>query len=77
MNALASVCAFLVRACLCVCVFVCVCVCVRERERERGGEGEDNTLIHKDKDLSTGRLFYKSVPYDKHSNTQYVKQEYK
>ena len=33
-----------------------------------------NILLHKDKDLSTSRLFYKSVPDDKHSNTQYVKQ---
>ena len=44
-----------------------------ERERER----DDNTLLHKDKDLSTSRLFYKSIPDDKHSNTRYVKQEYK
>ena len=42
-------------------------------ERER----EDNTLLHKDKDLSTSRIFYKSVPDDKHSNRPYVKQEYK
>ena len=38
---------------------------------------EDNTLLHKDKDLNTSQLFYKSVPYDKHSNTQSIKQEYK
>ena len=38
---------------------------------------KDNTLLHKDKRLSTSWLFYKSVPDDKHSNTQYVKQEYK
>ena len=38
---------------------------------------KDNTLLHKDKDLSTSQLFYKSVPDDKHSNTQYIKQEYK
>ena len=43
-----------------------------ERERER-----ESILIHKDKDLSTRQLFYKSVPDDKPSNTQYVKQEYK
>ena len=49
----------------------------RERERREQEEEEDNTLLHKDKDLSTSRLFYKSVPDDKHSNTQYVKQEYK
>ena len=35
------------------------------------------TLLHKDKDLSTIRLFYKSVPDDKHSNTQQIKQEHK
>ena len=28
------------------------------------------------KDLSTSRLFYKSVPDDKHGNTQYVKEKY-
>ena len=44
------------------------------REREIG---YDNTLLHKDKDLSTCQLFYKSVPDDKHSNTQYVKREHK
>ena len=39
---------------------------------------QDNTLLHKDKDLDTSQVsFYKSVPDDKHSNTQYVKQEYK
>ena len=42
----------------------------RGRERER-----ENTLLHKDKDLSTIRLFCRSVPDDKHSNTQYIKQE--
>ena len=31
-----------------------------------------NTLLHKDKDLSTSRLFHKSVADDKHSNTQYL-----
>ena len=40
-------------------------------ERER-----DNTLLHRDKDLSTCRLFFKSVPDDKHSNTQYIKQKF-
>ena len=34
-------------------------------------EEEDNTLLHKDKDLSTSRLFHKSVPRAKHSNAQY------
>ena len=42
-------------------------MCVTETERE------ENTLLHKDKDLSTSRLFYKSVSDDKHSNTQYVR----
>ena len=41
----------------------------REREREREEKRrEDNTLLHRDKDLSTCRLFCKSVPDDKHSN---------
>ena len=49
----------------------------RERERENEREREEkNILLHKDKDLSTIRLFCKSVPDDKHSNTQYIKQEY-
>ena len=50
----------------------------REREREIREEKrrEDNTLLHRDKDLSTCRLFCKSVPDDKHSNTQYIKQEF-
>ena len=53
---------------------------VRERQREREREErerkrEDNTLLHKNTDLSTSQLFYRSVPDDKHSNTQYVKQE--
>ena len=30
-------------------------------------------MLHKDKDLSTSRPFYKSVRYDSHSNTQYIK----
>ena len=30
----------------------------------------ENTLLHNDKDLSTTRLFYKSVPDDKYGNTQ-------
>ena len=42
----------------------------RERgEREREREREENTLLHEDKDLGTSRLFSKSVPGDKHSNT--------
>ena len=59
----------------------------RERERERitlyytkikrEREIEDTTLLQKDKDLSTSRLFYKSVPDVKHSNAQYIKQKYK
>ena len=35
-------------------------------ESERG----ENTLLHKDNDLSTNRLFRKSVPDDKHSNAR-------
>ena len=31
---------------------------MRQTDRQR----EDNALLHKDKDLSTSRLFYKSVP---------------
>ena len=50
---------------------LCVCVCVCEG----GGRERESNLLHKDKGLSTSRLFYKSVPDDKHSNTQYVKQE--
>ena len=49
----------------------------RDRQTDRQKERENNTLLHKNKDLSTSRLFYKSVPDDEHSNTQYVKQEYK
>ena len=41
-----------------------------------GGEERDNTLLHKDKHLSTIWLFCISVPDDKHSNTQCIKQEY-
>ena len=37
---------------------------------------QDDTLLQKDKALTTSPLFYKSVPDDKHSNTQYIKQEY-
>ena len=39
-------------------------------ERER-----DNTLLHRDKDLSTCRLFFKSVPDDKHGNTDDISRE--
>ena len=49
----------------------------KERERERERERDDNTFLCKDKDLSTSRLFYRSVPDDKCSNTQYIKQDYK
>ena len=50
----------------------------KRREEKREREREEKTLLHKDKDLSTSRLFfYKSVPDDKHRNTQNVKQEYK
>ena len=51
----------------------------RERERERGErerEEKSNTLLHRDKDLSTCRFFAKSIPDDKHSNTQYIKQKF-
>ena len=45
-----------------------------------GGGGGQNTLLRKDKDLSTSRLFSsfffnKSVPDDKRSNTQYSKNQ--
>ena len=36
-----------------------------ERIRVRFQRQRDNTLLHKDKDLSTSWLFYKSVPDDK------------
>ena len=44
-------------------------------ETKESGQRE-NDLLHKDKDLNTIRLFCKFVPDDKHSNTQYIKQEY-
>ena len=53
-----------------------------ERERETGEvrgrrrDWYDNTLLHKDKDLSTSWIFCKFVPDDINSNTQYIKQEY-
>ena len=56
---------------------------IQETEKERITlfKRQDNTLLHKDKDLSTSwpffLFFYKSVPDDKNCNTQYVKQEYK
>ena len=40
-----------------MCVCVCVCVCVRERERDK----IDNTLLHRDKDLSTCQLFFANL----------------
>ena len=57
----------------------------RQREREEGWggdgggggggeEGRDNTSLHKE---AQSPFFYKSDPDDKHSNTQYFKQEYK
>ena len=53
-------------------------ITVRERERKQKEKSYlANFLLHKDKDLSTSRLFYKSVPDDKHGNTQYGKQEHK
>ena len=45
-----------------------------QSERE-GGRKRDNTLLHRDKDLSMSQLFCKSVSDDKHSNTQYIKQK--
>ena len=57
--------------------------CVREGERGEGGKGakererEREIIPYSGKDLSTSRLFYKSVPDDKHSNTQNAKQEYR
>lgn len=38
-------------------------------------EGRENTLLQKDKGLSTSGLFHKSVPGDTYGNTQYVRQE--
>ena len=49
----------------------------RQRDRETETEREDNTFLQKDTNLSTSRLFYKSVSDDKHSSAQYIKQEYK
>ena len=39
---------------------------------ERDKRREENTLLHKDKDLSTSRLFLQNVPDHKHGNTQYA-----
>ena len=44
-------------------------------ETKESGQREKD-LLHKDKDLNTIRLFCKFVPDDKHSKTQYIKQEY-
>ena len=50
----------------------------RHRQTDRHTENKtDTTLLYKDTNLSRGRLFYKSVPDDKHRNTQDNKQEYK
>ena len=38
------------------------CVIMRERQRKRERDGERERILHKDKDLSTSRFFYKSVP---------------
>ena len=48
----------------------------RQTDRQTDRQTEDDTLLHKYEDLSTSRLFCKSVPDDKHSNTQYIKQEF-
>ena len=55
------------------CNILSVSVCLSLSQRER----EEKRILHKDKMLSTSRLFYKLVPDEKHSNTQYVKQEHK
>ena len=49
----------------------------KKKKTEQNEIRYENTLLHKDKDLSTRRPFHKSVPGDKHLNTQYVKQQYK
>ena len=41
-----------------------------EEEEEEEEEEKEDTLLHKDKDLSTSRLFYKCVTNDKNSNTK-------
>ena len=45
----------------------------RQTETEKQRQREDKIILYytEDKDLSTSRLFYKSDPDDKHSNTQY------
>ena len=43
-----------------------------KKERERGRERERERVKHE-----SVVVFHKSVPDDKHSNTQYIKQEYK
>ena len=43
----------------------------QEKNRKKNPE-RPNSLLHMCKDLSTSRLFYKSVPDDKHSNNQYL-----
>ena len=51
---------------------VCVCVCGGGGLHERDRQTEKIILyqLHKDKDISTVRLYYSSVPDDKDSNTQ-------
>jgi len=52
---------------------------VKEGKREREPETDMGDTGQTDKRIINYRnqLFYKSVPDDKHSNTQYIKQEYK
>ena len=40
-------------------------LCMRDREGD-DNNSDDDALVHKDKDLSTSRHFYHSVPDDKH-----------
>ena len=57
----------------------------RQRQRDRDRETETDTqrghttLLHKEIGFKhkSAFFFYKSVPDDKHSNTHYVKHEYK
>ena len=50
---------------VCVCACVRACVHVSERERRANLSSFFLSLWHKDKDLSTSWLFYKSVHDDK------------
>ena len=53
---------------------------MRQTDRQTGTEKKIILLLHKVKDLSTNLFSFFlqiSLPDDKHSNTQYVKQEFK